>query len=724
MKLPYFWGKIVIVLSIAAVVGWVWFAFLSDSESPHDGTNATHVHVKTIKDGVESNSSAGKVIWTCSMHPQIQLPQAGKCPICFMDLIKLEIDNSSAVAESYRQINLGSDARKLAQIEVTPVKRQSASTSLRMVGKVDYDESLVGTISAWTAGRIDKMYISKTGSIVRKGQPMAAIYSPELYAAQAELIQAQGAKSRLTPQSSSLLRTSIEDNISAAKEKLRLLGLTKMQVNAVLKQKNPSKEIVIRAPQAGIVIKKKVVEGAYVKTGQPIYAIADLSKVWVVLEAYETDLPWIHKGDDVEFTIEAFPGDQFKGRVVYIDTMVKQKTRTVDVRLEVRNPQEKLKPGMFVQAVQTMKLAGANDPQKTFLVIPASAPLITGKRAVVYVELPEKEGTYEGREIVLGPRSGNYYIVKSGLKENERVVSKGAFKLDSALQIMAKPSMMSGSSSTAHSTNVGESLKAPQLFISKLSFLQTDFDALAQALRQQDNATVQSLFKRISQKISSIDYSMLEGESKRVWKEHGMLLTNDCVLGSEAETYKRQHEIFASAKFNYEALRTAYGIEKVATSLTPAMDVPFTFKKQLGHVLTAYIEISEALSKDDMEAARKGASRVISALTNVSRNGLSKQAISFWGKQEQKILQNITAMQEESDIATMREKFFAISKELLSLTERVGIALPGELYEVYCPMAFGNKGAIWLQQDEDIRNPYFGKSMLKCGEVKRQLPVE
>lgn len=746
MKLPRYWGKVVFCVAALAVAGVVIFTVVGDS--PHDESHKEmHTHTEMVKNGADDTPGAGKVVWTCSMHPQIQLPQSGKCPICFMDLIKLEIDTSSAVAESYRQVNLDSDARKLAQIEVTPVTRQQASTSLRMVGKVDYDESLVGTISAWTAGRIEKMYIAKTGSLVRKGEPMAAIYSPELYAAQAELIQAAAAQFRLTPNSSSLLRNSIANNIAAAKEKLRLLGLGKTQIAAILKQKKPSKDIVIRAPQAGIVIRKDVVEGAYVKTGQPIYSIADLSKVWVVLEAYETDLPWIHEGDDVSFTVEAFPGEQFKGRIVYIGTMVNQKTRTVDVRLEVQNPQEKLKPGMFVQASQTMNLAQADDSQKSFLVIPASAPLITGKRAVVYVEHPDKEGIYEGREIVLGPKSGDFYIVKSGLKEGDQVVSKGAFKLDSALQIMAKPSMMGGGSTamphaghSAHADGMGadatmesgeadsghaeKALEAPSLFVSKLSFLQADFDALVQALQQKNSAQVQSLFGRIGKKLDTIDSSLLEGEAKRLWKEHGMLLRNDCVLGAEAETYKRQHEIFALAKVNYDALRTAFGVEAATKSLTPSLQAPPDFKRQLGHVLTAYLGVSEALSKDDKEAARRAANNVVTALANVSSAGLTEQAASLWKTQEQKLSQSVAAIQIAPDIAEMREQFMHISNALLSVAEKMGIALPGELYEVHCPMAFGDKGATWLQQDEDIRNPYFGKSMFKCGEVKRQLPVE
>ena len=728
MKLPRFLSKAVLALSALVLIGGLWSAnvFTSREDSKQDAAQ-----LETAEHGSDEAHAAGNVVWTCSMHPQIQLPQPGKCPLCFMDLIKLEIDANKAAAESYRQIELDSNARKLAEIEVSPVTRQSASTNLRMVGKVDYDESLVGTISAWTAGRIDRLHIAKTGSFVRKGQPMAAIYSPELYAAQAELIQAIVAQNKLKPNSSSLIRTSIASNISAAKEKLHLLGLSKGQISSIAKQSTPSKNITLRAPQSGIVIRKDVVEGSYVKTGQSIYSIADLSAVWVVLEAYETDLAWIKEGDIVDFSTDAFAGEEFKGRIVYIDPVVNPQTRTVAVRLEVKNPEGKLKPGMFVQAAQKTGVNNAPDAELP-LVIPVSAPLLTGKRAIVYVQVAEKEGVYEGREIVLGPKSGNMYIVKSGLAEGELVVSKGSFKLDSALQIMAKPSMMSDTTSGSHEHSgmaksegdTGASLEVSPLIVSKLHFLNKDFEALARALQQKDVKQGRELFTRIGKKFGAIETFLLEGDAKLVWKENGMLLSNDCILGAEADSYKRQHEIFALAKNHYDALRSAFGVQKAATSLTPSIQVPDEFKAQLGKVVVAYVAVSEALGKDSPDAAKQAVKPFVAALNAVSETGLSEEAKAFWKLQKKEFAKGITAIRNAADISAMRKGFFLVSNALLKTTKAMGIVLKGELYEVHCPMAFDNKGASWIQRDEGIRNPYFGATMYMCGEVKRQLAVE
>lgn len=726
MKLPRFLGKAVLGFSALALVGGLWSAniFTTREDSKQDVAQ-----LETAEHGTDEAHAAGNVVWTCSMHPQIQLPQPGKCPLCFMDLIKLEIDANKAAAESYRQIELDSNARKLAEIEVSPVTRKSASVDLRMVGKVDYDESLVGTISAWTAGRIDRLYIAKTGSFVRKGQPMAAIYSPELYAAQAELIQAIAARRKLKANSSSLIRTSIANNISAAKEKLHLLGLSKGQIASISNQTTPSKNITLRAPQSGIVIRKDVVEGAYVKTGQSIYSIADLSAVWVVLEAYETDLAWIKEGDLVDFSTEAFAGEQFKGRIVYIDPVVNPQTRTVAVRLEVKNPEGKLKPGMFVQAAQKTGADNAHSAGETPLVIPVSAPLLTGKRAIVYVQIAGKEGVYEGREIVLGPKSGNMYVVKSGLAEGELVVSKGSFKLDSALQIMAKPSMMSDTTSSGgheHSSTTKQSahLEVSPLIVSKLHFLNKEFEALARALQQKDVKQGRELFAKIGKKFGTIETFLLEGDAKLVWKENGMLLSNDCILGAEADSYKRQHEIYAMAKSRYDALRSAFGVKEAATRLTPSIQVPDEFKMQLGKVVIAYVAVSEALSKDSPDAAKQAVKPFVAALNAVTETGLSKEAKTFWKLRKKEFAKGIAEMRNAADISAMRNGFFLVSNALLKTTQAMGIALKGELYEVHCPMAFDNKGASWIQQDEGIRNPYFGASMYMCGEVKRQLAVE
>ena len=433
----------------------------------------------------ETTSTTDKVTrWTCAMHPQFDLPGPGKCPICFMDLIPL-VSNAGDEG-SPRQLTLSPRAAALAEIETTPVRRRYATAEIRMVGKVDYDETKVANITAWVGGRLDRLFVDYTGIAVRKGDHLASLYSPDLIVAQRELLQTWKAHNRPNNPAPELTASTL----ASTEEKLRLLGVLPGQIEAIKQRGSPSDHLTVYSPIGGIVIEKLANEGMYVKTGTKIYTIADLSVVWINLEAYESDLPWLRYGQKVEFTTESHPGESFEGHIAFIDPIVDEKTRTVRVRVNAPNPDGKLKPGMFVRAVVHSRLAAdgrvfdtsllgkwispmhpeivKNGPGKCDvcgmdlvraaelgyavpeempkkpLVIPASAPLVTGKRAVVYVRLPNAEKpTFEGREIVLGPRAADLYIVRRGLDEGELVVTNGSFKIDSALQIQARPSMMS-----------------------------------------------------------------------------------------------------------------------------------------------------------------------------------------------------------------------------------------------------------------------------------------
>lgn len=430
-------------------------------------------------------------IWTCSMHPQIKLPEPGQCPICGMDLVPVKKEVEEEVAEKHpRRLIMSEAAKVLAEIKTTPVVRRSVVKTIMMVGKVEYDESRVFHTTAWVPGRIDRLYFNFTGVQVEKGAPMVYIYSPELLSSQEEYLQALKIKENLDKSSDSLSKEMATATLKSTEEKLRLLGLGPEQIAEIKKNGKATDHMTIYSPSTGTVIQKNGFEGMYVNTGTRIYTIADLSQVWIFLDAYESDLVWIHYGQEVEFTAEAYPGEKFTGRIAFIEPYLNEKTRTVKLRVNVPNIDGRLKPGMFVHSmikahvlkdgkVFNPELAGKwicpmhpeviedkpgkcifcgmdlvptkslgyavrERPEDMPLVIPSSAPLITGKRAIVYIEVPDAEQpTYEGRVIELGPRADEYYIVKSGLREGERVVVEGNFKIDSALQIQAKQSMMS-----------------------------------------------------------------------------------------------------------------------------------------------------------------------------------------------------------------------------------------------------------------------------------------
>lgn len=425
--------------------------------------------------------------WTCSMHPQIQLPGPGQCPLCSMDLIPVTPGTGMG---GLRRLTIRPEQRALMRVRTVPVERRFPEAELRLVGKVTYDETRLGYITAWVPGRIDDLYVDYTGVTVRKGDHMVKLYSPELYTAQQELLQAKASLVELRRSELSSLRESAQGTIDSARDKLRLWGLTAEQITSIEERGEPEEHVTIYSPSSGLVIHRNAQEGMYVATGTRIFTVADLSHMWVQLDAYESDLEWLRYGQEVDFETEAYKGRKFTGRISFIDPVLDSRTRTVKVRVNVKNEDGLLKPDMFVRAVvhasiaaggQVMDaslagkwispmhpeivkdgpgqcdvcdmdlvpaeelgyVAASKTAQGAPLVVPVSATLMTGTRAVVYVELPDmEEPTYEGREVVLGPRAGDEYIVHHGLKEGELVVAEGNFKIDSALQIQAKPSMM------------------------------------------------------------------------------------------------------------------------------------------------------------------------------------------------------------------------------------------------------------------------------------------
>lgn len=424
-------------------------------------------------------------IWTCSMHPQIQQPEPGDCPICGMDLIPLEQDGDSH--DEPRVLRMSEASRALAEIQTTAIVQDFPEVETQLVGKLEYDQTREQSLSARFPARIEELYVNFTGMRVKAGEHLAKVYSPDLLAAQRELLVAH----RADPDSS-ITRS--------AREKLRLWDLLPGQIEEILERGEASDHFVLKAPIGGVVVEQQVKEGDYVTLGQPLFRIVDLSTLWAQLDAFESDLPWLRYGQNVDFSVESFPGDTFHGSIAFIEPEVDRRTRTVPIRVNVPNAEGKLKPGMLIRASVAVRLAGEGEvyapefagkwispmhpeivkdepgqcdvcgmdlvPAETLgfvdekrpeapLLVPASAVLRTGRRAVVYVEKPDADRpTYEGREIVLGPRAGEVFLVASGLQVGDRVVTKGAFKIDSALQIQAKPSMMNpagGDSAPGHS---------------------------------------------------------------------------------------------------------------------------------------------------------------------------------------------------------------------------------------------------------------------------------
>lgn len=403
--------KITGVLLLGILLGWLFFG-------GNDTPKPDHEHSTT--EGVET-------VWTCSMHPQIRMNEPGLCPICGMDLIPLE-SNESAMDPNALQMT--EDAMKLANIQTMTVGgSKETNKELRLNGKVQIDERKLYTQSSHIPGRIEKLTINFTGEKVSRGQTLAMIYSPEMVTAQEELLQANR------------MKESQPELFSAAKQKLSNWKIGESTINRIINANKPIQQFPITADVSGVITAKKVDLGDYVRQGEPIYEIADLSSLWVLFDVYESDMPWVKVGDKVQYTIQSLPGESFDGTISFIDPLINPQTRVASARVEVKNPDSKLKPEMFVTGVVKNNITKKESKD---IVIPKSAVMWTGERSVVYIKnVTSNKVNFKLREVTLGASLGDAYVIKEGLSVGEDIVVNGTFTVDAASQLAGKPSMMS-----------------------------------------------------------------------------------------------------------------------------------------------------------------------------------------------------------------------------------------------------------------------------------------
>ena len=652
----------IVVLAVVLIAAfWLGGALLGSDSSRPDGGGHEHLG----SEPVDRQAS-----WTCSMHPQIKLPKEGKCPICFMDLIPVESNSTGELDPN--QLKLSEAAVQLARIQTTPVRRTYADRDVSMAGKIAYDESRVAEITAWISGRIDQLHADFTGITVDKDAPLVRIYSPQLLAAQEELVQALAAVRELANTNSRLLQVTAGAMVEAARDKLRLLGLSNDQIQDLENSGRPSDVVTIYSPVGGVVIDKKIREGMYVSTGDRLFTVADLTRLWVTFEAFESDLPWLRYGQRAVFTIYSLPGVSFEAAVSFIDPFVDPVRRTVKVRAVVNNSDGRLKPDMLVQGTIKSRLNGEGDiidpslagkwispmhpdivkdrpgrcdvcgrplvraaslgyvgetadENEAPLLIPAEAPLLTGKRAVVYVDISTKDGpAYEGREVELGPRAGNFYVVKSGLDEGERVVTHGAFKIDSELQIQARPSMMSPA-----------------------------------------------------------------GGIMTAGHQHG------------------DHPGNAAAK---------------TEAVKPEPGASHEVSRTLETVYERYFDVQMALAKDDFKAAVGAGAKLSEQIKQVDDGVFLGRARPAWLKLSKQLASHAKNLSKAKDIASARDSFYHLSNTVIKMHESFGHSADQNYYLTFCPMARDNKGAYWLQTEDIVWNSFWGDMMLRCGSINDTLP--
>ena len=367
-----------------------------------------------------------ETLYSCPMHPFILRHKPGSCPICGMALVAHPPGGTSASTPRRSGEVLTSPAQRImANLATAEVEPKRLLRELRVAGTVTFQQRRQAKVAAWVAGRLDRLHVGAVGDRITAGEVAAEIFSPELAYAEEEYLLAWQAQKQFVNSPQVSFTQGSEALMFAARDRLRLLGFKEPQFARLEREGRASVPIPIYSPLGGIVVEKLAVEGEYVNAGAPLFAIADLSTVWVEAAVYESEFPFVQLGQRAEIVSQSYPGRTFAGRVSFIHPLLDPKTRTVKVRVELPNPELMLKPDMFVTATLTAPL----DP---VLAVPVSAVIDTGKRRVVWVETGP--GVFTAREVTVGARAGGYVQVLAGLRQGERVAVSGGYLLDSEAQ--------------------------------------------------------------------------------------------------------------------------------------------------------------------------------------------------------------------------------------------------------------------------------------------------
>jgi Cu(I)/Ag(I) efflux system membrane fusion protein len=433
--------------------------------------------------GAASAGTAGDTIYTCPMHPQIRQPTPGSCPICGMPLELLE---SSAGDPEDFAVNIPVAARRLANIETVAAEVRPVFHTIETVGSIAIDESRQSTISAYVDGRLERLFADYTGVQVAKGDHLAILYSPSLFEQQAKYIEFSKKLSQPGESALPAVRDAWQEMVVNLRKRLIELGMTEQQLEDLETAGEAELRLTIYAPFGGTVVEKLAIEGQYVSAGEPIYRIANLSTVWLMLELYPEDAALIRFGQRVSAEVQSLPGEQRIGRVAFVDPVVDPQTRTVGVRVELLNEDGRLRPGDLATAgievpigtqgevfdtdlagkwispmhpqivtdapgqcpicgmdlVPTSRYGFSEVPvdQPQALVIPRDAVLMAGQNSVVYVEA--EPGRFEIRPVTLGPITERSAVILSGVKTGDLVATSGNFLIDSQMQLAGKPSLI------------------------------------------------------------------------------------------------------------------------------------------------------------------------------------------------------------------------------------------------------------------------------------------
>jgi len=555
------------ILILGLVLGYVFFGNTTEEQQ----TN--HAHESTEVDSM----------WTCSMHPQIMQQEPGDCPICGMDLIPAENAEAGLAAN---QFSLTDNAMKLANIQTSIVGSGSGMDGkLSLSGKIEINEDRKAVMPAHFNGRIEKLYVNTIGDRVKRGQLVASVYSPDLVAAQQELITAVK------------LRISQPQLYDAVRKKFKNWMISDAMLDEIVETGNVRTNWPVHSNVTGTITEIMVEEGSHIQDAMPILKVSDLSTVWAVFDAYESQISNLKEGQMLDISVNALQQEKLRGKISFIDPILDTGSRTVEVRVILNNDNNRLKPGMFVQAEVEVNPA----ENTATLEIPRTAVMWTGERSLVYVKTSSTQPVFEMREVKLGNSSGETYQVLSGLESGVEVVTHGTFTVDAAAQLQGKNSMMN----------------------------------------------------------------------------------------------------------NKPVLNPTAGMK---------MELSEHFESQFEKSLEGYFELKDALVASNGTEASLLASALNQDILKLD-TGISNDMVAA---HLQKMNEMLTAIAQTTNLENQRDHFRILSEEIIGIARNME-SFKNELYVQHCPMANSNRGADWLSQSNQVKNPYYGAAMLSCGEVSQIL---
>jgi Cu(I)/Ag(I) efflux system membrane fusion protein len=502
-------------------------------------------------------------------------PEAGDCPICGMDLIPAETSADGLLADQFK---LTENAMALANIQTSVVgKITNKDVTTTLSGKIAENEEANEVQTSYFSGRIERLYINSTGEKVQKGQLLATIYSPELFATQQELI------------TTASLKETQPELYNAVRNKLKLLKVSESQIAKIEETGKVTQSFSLFARVSGIVSQKLVVQGETVAEGQPLLKIANLNTVWANFDVYENQMNQFKKGQDILITTNANKSTEIKGKVAFIDPILNQNTRTLKLRVVLNNKEQLLKPGMFVKGVIT----NVNSNSKQKLIVPASAVLWTGKRSVVYVKTNPDELIFEMQEITLGNKIGATFEILEGLENGDVIVSNGTFTVDAAAQLLGKKSMMNrkgrnemtehegnlgmenaASAKNENYTNINKRLNVSKDFQQQLKMVFEEYISLKDVFVKGNSKDGIEISKKLINKLSNVDMKLLKDkEVHKHWISIEKNIKASATLISKTANLKEQRNHFKHISYALTNAIEIFGInEKVYHQFCPMAD--------------------------------------------------------------------------------------------------------------------------------------------------------